>query len=446
MLAGGEILTMAQEPNSATIEAPKVGWVATQDGKIALVTYDKSEADKFLADNPACNVVDCSGMVLMPGLINTHTHVSMTLMRNMTGDMELMEWLNDHIWPFEALQSEDDITAGAKLGMAEMILGGTTAFVDMYWTEVAVAKAAEQMGMRALLAESVLDGREDSFKENLARLVERCKGSELLRPAVGPHAPFTCSPATMKLSVETAKKYDTPLTIHISESPSEQPMVAERYGVTPTEYTAKHGALTNRTIIAHAVHLTDNDIEIIAKSGASVAHNVQSNMKLASGVAPITELVRRGVNCTVATDSASSNNDLNMWEEIRTTPFLQRVVSLDPMAISGYDVLYMATRNAARAIGYTNDELGIIRTGALADIIAVDLTAPHMRPRHNTISALVYCATAADVRHVVIGGELRLKDRALVNAPATLEQIINDAESRALALRAQAQRQCKSDS
>ncbi len=434
LLAGGEILTMVEAPDCGNIAAPRVGWVATIDNKIALVTYEQSDVDAFLSVHADCEVVDCSGMVIMPGLINTHTHVSMTLMRNLADDMELMEWLNDHIWPFEERLTDEDITAGARLGIAEMILGGTTSFVDMYWNEYAVADAVADMGIRALLGESIVDGREERFKRNMALLAERCKSAPagLIRPTSAPHAPYTCSPDTIKLAVSEAEKYDVPLTIHISESPTEQPMIAERYGVTPTEYVAQNSALTERTIVAHAIHLTESDIAQIADSGASVAHNAQSNMKLASGIAPIVKLTERGVNCTIATDSASSNNDLNMWEEIRTTLFLQNVATMNSLALGAYRVLYMATRNAAKAIGFSEkgSELGVLREGAIADIIAVDISAPHMRPRHNTISALVYCATAADVKHVVIDGALKLRNRVLLGQD--VGAIIDDAEQRAL--------------
>ncbi len=430
LLSKGAVLTMTQ----STATPPKEGYVGVVDGRISMVSYTATEGEAFLKEHPEAEVIDCEGCVIMPGLINTHCHIAMTLMRNMADDMELMEWLTKHIWPFEAKLTDEDIAAGTRLGVAEMLMGGTTTFVDMYWSEYKIAEVVKQMGIRAMLTESVLDGREELFVRDMDRLREVANGEGRIIVGVGPHAPYTCSPATLQLTVEYAKKYNLPITTHLSETLGERTTIEERYGCSPLEYINRYGLLNRQTILAHSIHLTEEEIAKIAEVGASVAHNAQSNMKLASGVAPIAKMAEYGVNATIATDGASSNNDLDMWEEIRTTQFLQRVTSLNALALPAYETLRMATVNGARALGLEG-ELGVIAEGALADIIVVDCSAPHMRPRHNLISALVYCAKAHDVRDVIVDGVLRLRDRELLDVD--INAICEDCEERSRRIKAE---------
>ncbi len=430
LLSKGAVLTMTQ----STATPPKEGYVGVVDGRISMVSYTATEGESFLKEHPEAEVIDCEGCVIMPGLINTHCHIAMTLMRNMADDMELMEWLTKHIWPFEAKLTDEDIAAGTRLGVAEMLMGGTTTFVDMYWSEYKIAEVVKQMGIRAMLTESVLDGREELFVRDMDRLREVANGEGRIIVGVGPHAPYTCSPATLQLTVEYAKKYNLPITTHLSETLGERTTIEERYGCSPLEYINRSGLLNRQTILAHSIHLTEEEIAKIAEVGASVAHNAQSNMKLASGVAPIAKMAECGVNATIATDGASSNNDLDMWEEIRTTQFLQRVTSLNALALPAYETLRMATVNGARAIGLEG-ELGVITEGALADIIVVDCSAPHMRPRHNLISALVYCAKAHDVRDVIVDGVLRIRDRELLGVD--INAICEDCEERSRRIKAE---------
>ncbi len=420
---------------------PRIGSIAVVDGKIEAIYYAaetaettetaaeitaEAEEETFLRQNPSCEIIECEGKAVMPGLINTHTHVSMTLMRNYADDMELMEWLTQHIWKFEAELSVEDIAAGARLGIAEMLLGGTTTFVDMYWSDFEIAKVVDQMGIRALLAESVLDGREGFFVRDMDRLREVSKDMSRVECAVGPHAPYTCSAATLALARDYAAQHNLPITIHLSETLSEQETIKERYGCTPAEYLDREGMLSERTILAHAIYLSDSDIELIASRGCSIAHNAQSNLKLASGIAPVVKYMRGGINCTIATDGASSNNDLDMWEELRTASLLQRVVEMDPAALDAYKTLLMATRYGARAIG--RSDLGVLREGATADIIVVDLSAVHLRPRHNVVSSLVYCAKSSDVSDVLVDGVVRVRGGVLMGVD--LESEIRDVEAR----------------
>ncbi len=438
LLSNGEILTMSH----STATTPQRGWVGVEESKIALVTYDEAEAEAWVEGDDIesiegevnTEIIDCSGTIIMPGLINTHSHISMTLLRNYADDMELHEWLNDYIWPFESHLTTEDIYNGAQLAIVEMLLGGTTSVVDMYFNEHIIAKAVDELGARALLTECALDHlmTGDSFEQKADQLRKVCEGNDRIMAGVAPHAPYTCSPETLQRVVEYATRYNLPMTIHLSETSIEREMIEERYGLSPLAYLEKYGAVTPHTILAHAIYLTNEEISRIAQLGASVAHNAQSNMKLASGVAPIVEMIEQGVNCTIATDGTSSNNDLDMWEEMRTAALLQRVTKLSPTVMQPYELLWMATRGGAHAIG--RNDLGAIEVGMTADIIIVDTTKPHMRPRHNILSALIYCTKASDVRDVMVGGVFRVIDSEIVDkdgVPVDVDRIIAAAEASA---------------
>ncbi|MFI3318439.1 MAG: amidohydrolase [Rikenellaceae bacterium] len=357
----------------------------------------------------------------------------MTLMRNMTDDVELMKWLTEHIWPMEAKLTGDDIEAGARLGIAEMLLGGTTSFVDMYWQSHRVAGAAEELGIRALVSLCVLDHTVENMEADFAPLRAIADRSPLITAGLGPHAPYTCSPETLDRVAEFSAENGIPLNIHLSEAPSEAAIIDERYGMEPTAYLDAHNILRPTTILAHAIHLSDEAIETIAARGASIASNPQSNMKLASGIAPIVKLQSAGVNCTVGTDGASSNNDLDMWDELRTLSLLQKVENMEPTTLPDYESLKLVTVNGARALGMEG-KLGILRAGALADIIAVDLSKPHHRPRHNPLASLLYCARASDVAMVMIGGKIVVHEGKLLSAD--IEEICSRAEAAVAALQA----------
>ncbi len=421
LLAESEILTMREDANPT----PRRGWVGVEGERIVMVSYDAEEAEAF-AKGGECRVIDCRGMVVMPGLVNTHTHIPMTLMRNYADDMELMEWLTGYIWKFESKLSEADIESGTRLGVAESLLGGCTSIVDMYWSEYAIARVVKEMGIRAQLTESILDGRSDLFVRDMDRLRKEAEGCSRITCGVSPHAPYTCSAETLDIARSYAEKHNLAISIHLSETEFEVATIRERYDMTPLEYLEKAGIVKEGTILAHCIYLNPDEMERIAKSGAAVAHNAQSNLKLASGIAPISQMAENGVLCSIATDGASSNNDLDMWEEIRTAALLQRVKEMNPTVMPAYEVLKMATVNGAKAMGY--DDLGVVEQGALADLIVVDTNALHHRPRHNVISSLVYCGKASDVKYVIVNGELRVDDRRIVGID--IEALCNDAEER----------------
>ncbi len=423
LFINAKILTMCS--SEATLLEGAVGCVGRH---IALVTDNTERIEEFKASHADAHVVDCKGRLLMPGLINLHTHVPMSLQRNSGDDIELMHWLNELVWPFESRQNDDDIEAGTRLGIAEMLLSGTTTFVDMYWSEPRIAKVCEQMGIRALLGQSFFEPSMEQSTKDLAELIEVTKGSSRVRAAVAPHAPYTCPPAVLESCVAMAKEHDLPLIIHLDEAPSEREIIAECYqGLTPTEYIDKYGVLTPSTILAHCIHLSPSDTKIVAERGSHISYNPQCNMKIASGVPSISAYIEAGVNCGVGTDGVCSNNDVDMWDEMRTGAFLQKLATGDATTIPAYKMLEMVTKCGAKALGMEG-KLGIISEGALADIIVLDTSRPHYRPMHNVASALVYCGKAADVATVMVDGEILVDDFKLVRED--IEAICSDVERR----------------
>ncbi|MFI3333101.1 MAG: amidohydrolase [Rikenellaceae bacterium] len=417
-----QVLTM-----TTTEPTLMLGAVGVVGSHIALVSNSTQDIERFEENHPNLKRIDCEGKILMPGLINTHTHVAMTLQRGMGDDVELMPWLQNIVWPFEALQNCDDIEAGARLGVAEMLLGGTTTFVDMYWSECSVANAVEELGIRALLGESCLDGMMDSYEQTIPKLVERASKCSRITAVVAPHAPYTCSPETLKRCVELAQEHNLSLMIHLAETSDETNTIRERYEMTPTEYLDKCGMLTPSTILSHSIYLSDSDIEMIESRGSHVAHNPQCNMKISSGVAPIPTLIKSGVNCTIGTDGVCSNNDLDMWDEMRTASFLHKLSTMSPTTLPAYEILKMATVGGAKAIG-REGELGITAEGALADLVVLNTNRIHYRPHHDLISSIVYCGKASDVEYVMVDGALLVEKYQLVGVD--VEAICCDVEQR----------------
>jgi 5-methylthioadenosine/S-adenosylhomocysteine deaminase len=404
------------------------GSVAIRGNRIVMVA-DESQPDyrrrveEFRSAAGNVKEIDGRGKILMPGLINTHTHAAMTLMRNMADDLPLMKWLHERVWPFESRLSPEQIAAGARLGMAEMMLSGTTTFVDMYWHESAVAQAAREMGIRAVLCPSFIDGpRMEQFEQDMTRTLATAATCDRLTVRPAPHAAYSCSPENLRRALDLARRHGLGLTIHLSETLDEQRIIREKYGRTPTEYLRDLGLFEVPTIAAHCVHVTEGDIEILRSHGVTVAHNPQSNMKLASGAAPIARMVDAGVNVTIGTDGPSSNNDLDMWDEMRTASLLGKLTAADPAALPAYRILQMATVNAARALGMSGS-LGIIGEGALADLIVMDTAKPHWQPLHDPVAALVYSAKASDVETVIVDGRIVVSSGNTVGVD--LEGIIN---------------------
>lgn len=412
-------------PMTSEHDRPYVASVGIAGNRIALISNDEAAIERFRADHDGCREIDCTGRILMPGLVNTHGHIAMTLQRSYADDIALMEWLHERIWPFEARQTADDIACGAELGIAEMLLGGTTSFVDMYWHEAAIARVAERTGIRALLCASCLDSNMAEFEADFEALIGNA--SPRVRAGVGPHAPYTVSDKNLRRCRELADRYAVPLTIHVAETHDEVSILRERTGQTPVQYLEETGIFDGPTIAAHCVHLTDGDIAVLRRRGVQVAHNPTSNMKIASGIAPVCKMLEEGVAVSIGTDGCCSNNDVDMWEEMRNASFLQKVATMDPTALPAYKVLEMATVGGAVAMGY--DDLGMIREGALADLIVIDTAAPHLHPVHDAVSNLVYCGKAADVRTVIVDGRIVVEERRVVGCD--LEPLYARAEATA---------------
>ncbi len=386
------------------------GWVGVEDNRIVLVTRQAGEAAAFRASAPNLREIDCRDKVLMPGLVNTHCHVAMTLQRSYADDIPLMEWLNDYIWPFEAQQTADEVALGAELGIVEMLSGGVTSFVDMYWHENRIAPVVDRLGIRALLCPSCLDSNMDDFERDLEMLLPMA--NSMVRVGIGPHAPYTVSRENLLRCRALRDKYNIPLTIHVAETQTEMSEVRKLTGLSPVQYLDSIGLLDGRTIAAHCVYVDREDREILRRRGVHVAHNPTSNMKISSGIAPMSAFADEGLVSTIGTDGTCSNNDLDMWEEMRNASFLAKVSSMNPLVMPAYEVLRMATVEGARALGY-GDELGMIREGALADMILIDMQKPHLQPVHNLISNLVYCCKASDVDTVIVDGRIVMENRRL---------------------------------
>lgn len=407
LINNGIILPM----NASNEEQPYFkGYVGIEGERIAFVSSDREKAKAFYLSHDNCLRMDASDKIVMPGLINTHTHVAMALLRGISDDVPLMEWLEQHIWPIEGKMGYQEVYDGARLGILEMLMGGTTTFVDMYPYEEAVAEAAESAGIRALVSPCPMDFRMEHFENDWRQVQKRFSDSRLIKMWMGPHAIYTLSGEHLQRSISLSKELGVGSHVHLAETQTEQNNCMAQHGMSPTEYLEKEGLFSTKTLAAHCVVMSDHDIEILAKNDVSVAHNPQSNMKLASGIAPVKKMLDAGVNVSIGTDGASSNNDLDMWEEMRTASLLQKVSTLDPCAIPAYTALKMATVNGAKAIG-REGELGVLTKGAFADILLVNIEKPHLYPHTNLISELVYSTHASDVDTVIINGRIVVKER-----------------------------------
>jgi 5-methylthioadenosine/S-adenosylhomocysteine deaminase len=364
--------------------------------------------------------VDARGKVVLPGLINAHTHIPMTLFRGIADDLDLQDWLTKYIFPAEAKNvTRDFVVAGARLGLAEMIRGGTTNYADMYYFEDAIAEETRKAGLRGTLGETVIDFPAPDNKTWEAALsytdsfVKRWKGDALITPAIAPHAPYTVSPEHLKEVKAFAERRDVPILTHLAEAPTETKAIAEKYNMRPALYLEGLGLLSRRLLAAHVVHVNDHEIEILKEREVGVAHCPQSNMKLSSGAAPIPQMLKSSLRVGLGTDGAASNHDLSMWEEMDTAAKLHKLVTMSPTVVTAQQALEMATIGGARAL-HMEREIGSIEAGKRADLIVVDLSALHLTPMYNVISHLVYAAKASDVTDTIVNGRLLMRDRRLL--------------------------------
>ena len=353
-------------------------------------------------------VMDASGMVAMPGLINAHTHTAMTLLRSYADDMNLQDWLFQKIFPFEDTLTPEMVYEGSLRGMQEMLATGTTCFHDMYFFQEETARAAEEAGMRGILCEGITDPVLEKKLTKTKQLLQLVKeGSGRLKVALSPHAVYTCSEETLKTCAAFAKEHGLSIHTHLAETKTEHEDCIRDHGMTPTEWMEHCGLFDLPCVAAHGVWLGETDRKILKNHGVTVVHNPVSNLKLASGVAPVVELSNEGVNVALGTDGASSNNNLDMFEEIKLTGILHKGITLEPTVLPAWEVLKMATVNGAKALGY--EDLGMLKEGYLADLILLDFDKPHLTPNHNTISNLVYAVKGSDVAYTMVDGKFVYK-------------------------------------
>lgn len=371
-------------------------------------------------DEPAAHeVIDARGDIIMPGLVNAHAHTAMCVMRGYADDYPLQSWLFDKVFPVEARLDERAIVAGATLGMAEMLMTGTTSFSDMYFCQPAVAKAAERIGIRANLCNAVIAlGESYDFEKDRAvietrELLKEYGSAGRIRADVAIHAEYTSSPAVWGRVHEWAKDFGVITHIHLSETRSEHEEAKARHGMSAAAAFEKYGIFDTPVLAAHGVWLDDADMEILARRGVSLAHCPVSNLKLGSGMADAAKMVRAGVNVCLGTDGACSNNSLDLFEEIKLAALLAKGESLDPTAMPAYEALKMATVNGARAQGREN-EIGVIAEGFLADLIMIDASAAHMRPIYDPVSAVVYSARGSDVKLTMVEGRVLYREGKLL--------------------------------
>jgi 5-methylthioadenosine/S-adenosylhomocysteine deaminase len=392
------------------------GGVAIKGGRIVEVGSRRDIIGRFIATQ----TIDARGKIIIPGLINGHTHIPMTLFRGLADDLDLQDWLTKYIFPAEAKNvSEEFVRAGTRLGLAEMIRGGTTTYCDMYYFEDAIADETAKAGVRGLLGETVIDfpvADNKNFEEAMAyveRFVQKWKGHELITPAIAPHAPYTVSEEHLKEAKAFSDRTGAPIVTHVSETKREVDDSIKARNASPVEYLRRIGFLNDRVIAAHVVWPVGNDIDTLERAGTGVVHNPQSNMKLASGVAPVPRMIKEGVRLGLGTDGAASNNDLSMWEEMDTVAKLHKVFTGDPKVISAQQAFEMATIGSARAL-HMEKEIGSIETGKRADLVLVAQDALNQLPLYNIYSHLVYATKTSDVQTVIINGRLVMRDRRLL--------------------------------
>ena len=362
-------------------------------------------------------IIDGKNHLATPGFVNAHTHTAMTLTRSYADDMALMEWLNDKVWPIEAKLNEEDIYWGAMLAMVEMVRSGTTTFADMYGPYMhRVAEATMDAGIRGVLSRGIIGVAPDGEKklEENVELYKDYNGANngLITVMFGPHAPYTCPPEFLKKVAAQAQKLGAGIHIHMHETKTEVEDSLKQYGKRPFAWVAETGLFDGgKTLAAHCVHLDDQDIAIMKKYKISAAHNPGSNMKLASGVAPVPRLLKEGIVTALGTDGASSNNNLDMLEEVNLAAMLHKVNEYDPLAIPAFEALKMGTEYGAKAVGI--DKLGRLEAGCKADITLWNMNSPAWFPRNNLVSLLVYAANAGSVDTVICGGKVIMENNEL---------------------------------
>ena len=381
---------------------------------------DKSNKIEKEYSKKAKKIIDGKGKVAIPGLINTHGHLAMSLLRGYADDMSLEEWWMKHVYPVESKFGRKEVYWGSLLSMVEMIKSGTTCFADFYYYEDEAAKAAKEIGMKGILGCAILDvptfyyKTTDSAFKKTESVIKKFSNDSLVKIALAPHMFQTTSIETYIRSKKMAQEYNLLLFTHASETKQENDFSLKKYKQNPIEVLAKNNILDEKTILAHCCWLDKKGIKTLANSGASISHCPVSNMKLASGIMPLQEMLESRINISLGTDGVCSNNNLDMLEEMKITALLHKISKLDPSIADAQTVLDMATINGAKAFGL-EEEIGSLEKAKKADIVLLDFEKSHLVPKHNLISHLVYSANGSDVDTVLINGKIIMKDRKIKN-------------------------------
>ncbi len=410
LIRNARILPMTS-PEAESGVSPGIRMIENGSLAVAGDTIAALGTAEEMTDWTADRVIDAENGLLLPGLVNAHTHAAMTCFRGLADDLPLMSWLNDHIFPAEARLRPEIVKAGSLLAAAEMMLSGTTCCCDMYLYEDSVAAAMAEAGMRAVVGEVLFDFPSPAYGEiekgfaHTARLLEKWKGHPLVSVAVEPHSPYLCAPELLEHAAGLAREHEALIVIHVSETKTETARINEKYGCSPVAHLHGLGVLGPDLLACHCVVLSAEDIALLADHEVKVVHNPESNMKLASGIAPVPDMLDAGICVALGTDGAASNNDLDLFTEMDTTAKLHKAARLDPSVMPASAVLRMATVDGARALGLDRF-IGTLVPGKQADMILVRTDAPRMTPLYHPDSALVYAASGADVDTVLIAGRV----------------------------------------
>jgi 5-methylthioadenosine/S-adenosylhomocysteine deaminase len=411
LVTGGTVITM-----DAQRRVLDDGAIAARGDSIVAVGSRAEIEAKF----QAAKVINAHGAIVMPGLINGHTHAAMSLFRGIAEDLSLDDWLHAYIFPAEARNVTQDFTAwGTRLAILEMLRGGTTTYADMYYFEDEVARVTKAAGMRGVLGETIIDFPAPDNKTlpqafaYTQKFLDHWKGDPLIVAAVAPHSMYTCSEKTLQDAAALARRNGAPILIHIAEAPFELEQSRNRYGLTPVAYLSRAGVLGPDVVGAHCILVDQADIVTLTHFGVGCIYNPSSNMKTAAGVMPIVEMLAAGEAIGLATDGAASNNNLDMFEEMDLAPKLQKLARMDSRALPAEQVVALATLSGARAL-HLEKQIGSLEPGKKADLILVDTSAPHATPQYNVYSQLVYALKANDVRTVIIAGQIVMEDRQML--------------------------------
>jgi len=424
---GAKILSM--DKNFSIIND---GAIIIDKGKIVEI----GDSEKLRINFPVLKSIEAKGKLVMPGLINTHTHSAMTIFRGFADDIALKSWLHEFVFPSEAKYiNAETVKLGTTLAIVEMLLSGTTTYNDMYFYVQEAAEVTEKFGMRAVLSEGIIDYPTPSAASpeigiiHTEELLQNWKNNTLINIAISAHSPYSCSKNLLQKVKSFADKHAIKLHIHLAETQWEVVEIQKLHKLTPTEYLESIGILDSNVIAAHSVHLTEHDIDLYAKYGLGVAHNPECNMKLASGVAPIPKLLAKGVKVGIGTDGVASNNNLDIFQDLRTAAFVHKLVNSNPSLVNAKEMVKMATIGGAQVLGLEH-EIGSLEKGKKADLLIVDLFKPHLMPIYDIYSHIVFSMTGNDVETSIINGKIVMENRFIkgldfANLSSQVQEIAN---------------------